>query len=362
MSATLPSIRSVVCLGLACAWGCGRPAVKTPEAPKDLVHFVGRFDRSDPAGPRFAWPGSAIHTRFVGTEISVNLVDTENQYQVVVDGEPKSVLKANAHTRRYLVATGLSDGEHDVVLYRRTEALFNPSQFLGFDVKAPGRLIEAVHTPARTMEIIGDSISCGYGNEGDRATCPFSADTENAYLTYGAIAARELHAEHTIIAWSGKGMYRNYNGNEAAEPFPIIYERTLPTEANSLWSFSGPTPDVVMINLGTNDFSLGDPGPPFLDEYAKFLTRLRTRYPSAIVFAGVGPLDIKKQYAAMHEAVGRVVAEARGRGDTRIHEVQFEIQNAELDGVGCDNHPSVATHRRMAKVLVEAVREKTGWR
>jgi hypothetical protein len=31
------------------------------------------------------------------------------------------------------------------------------------------------------------------------------------------------------------------------------------------------------------------------------------------------------------------------------------------DGIGCDGHPSVATHRIMAGMLIEGIRRVTGW-
>jgi hypothetical protein len=37
------------------------------------------------------------------------------------------------------------------------------------------------------------------------------------------------------------------------------------------------------------------------------------------------------------------------------------VQDEVKDGVGCDHHPSLVTHRKMATVLVQAIREKTGW-
>src|SRR5579859_711970 len=39
----------------------------------DALHFIGRFDTSDPAGPRFEWPASAVVARFTGTALDVKL-------------------------------------------------------------------------------------------------------------------------------------------------------------------------------------------------------------------------------------------------------------------------------------------------
>src|SRR5690348_9388006 len=46
--------------------------VAAPTGPAE-VRFVARVDRTDPAGPRFAWSGSTILARFTGASIGVRL-------------------------------------------------------------------------------------------------------------------------------------------------------------------------------------------------------------------------------------------------------------------------------------------------
>src|SRR5690242_271327 len=62
-------------------------ALAPPKDPFAAVHFIGRFDRSDPEGPRFAWPGSEIVARFRGSGIDVTLASTgasQSQLDVLV--------------------------------------------------------------------------------------------------------------------------------------------------------------------------------------------------------------------------------------------------------------------------------------
>ena len=63
--------------------------------------------------------------------------------------------------------------------------------------------------PGRVVEIVGDSISAGFGNLGSETHpgygpdptggCGFTTDTESAYLTYGAVAARALGIEVIVL-------------------------------------------------------------------------------------------------------------------------------------------------------------------
>lgn len=312
------------------------------------VRFVGRMDRSDPGGPRFAWSGSGVVARFEGTSVAVSLNDSgQNQLTVLIDGELSPPLDLEAGARTYQLASELPAGEHVVELYRRTEASWGVTQWLSFDFGPSGRLLPPPQ-PERRIELIGDSISTGYGNEGADVSCGFSPETQNHYLTYGAISARALGAELVTVAWSGKGVVYNYD-TDVEEPMPELYERTLPADPSSTWDFSI-VPDAVVINLGTNDFSTdGDPTPElFRAEYLGLLTTVRQHYPEAYILCTVGNLLSGEDLAAARAGIAASVEELRARGDTRIEAWEMNVPN---ENPGCDYHPSVPTHQAMAEAL-----------
>ncbi len=329
------------------------------------IHYIGRFDTSDPAGPRFAWPGSTILTRFSGTGINVRLSDFgTNFFAVVVDEGPPTVLSTSGPEGTYTLATGLPDGEHTVYLEKRTESSLGVVQFLGFEPAGGAPLIPTPAPYGRLIELVGDSITCGYGNDGQGPACPFTADTENEFMAYGAIAARELGAAHVGISYSGIGMYRQYGGG-TQEQMPVRWNRTLADDANSAWDFSY-TPDVVVVNLGTNDFSVGDPGQAYVDAYAGFLEQVRGRYPDAFILCAVGSM-LSDSYPAgeMHltkatQYIQSVIDARTQAGDANVGFVDLGEQNA-ADGLGCDYHPSIPTHEKMAEKLVIAIQDATGW-
>ena len=122
------------------------------------------------------------------------------------------------------------------MVWKRTEGSQGDNRFLGLDVVG-GQLGAPPAAPDRRIEIYGDSISAGYGMDGKGPNCPYTPDTENHYLTYGALTARALSAELHTVAWSGIGMYRNYNVIGASpDAMPYVYARTLATKADSAWS------------------------------------------------------------------------------------------------------------------------------
>jgi lysophospholipase L1-like esterase len=333
----------------------GSPGQPSGGAGSVGPYFIGRFDQTKADAPVFAWSGTAIALRFTGTAISVTLTDSgTNVFEVVLDGK-HTVLTLESGTKKYLLGTGLSADAHDLLLYRRTEPLWKETAFNGFDLPSSAYL--PVTVPTHRLEVIGDSISAGYGNEG---TGPFSAATENHYLTYEAIAARAVNAELYTEAWSGIGMFRNYDGTNT-DVMPARYPRTLPERATSTWDFAKFVPDAVVINLGTNDFSAGDPGAGFQTAYLKFVTDLRAHYPSARFFLAVGSMLGGEDYKKVAAYLQAVIDARASSGDKNLTLLEFGTQDAAADGIGSDSHPSLKTHQKMADKLQAALKADLGW-
>lgn len=296
---------------------------------------------------------------FEGTEVSVSLNDaSENEFTVVLDGEVLPKLAAQAGSHDYPLADSLAPGPHVLELYRRTEASFGVTQFLGLDFGADGQLLAPPALPTRLLEFVGDSITCGYGNEGTSASCGFSADTENHYLTYAALTARALDAELSTVAWSGKGIVYNY-GEDTVDPLPALYDRTLPGDGASAYEFDR-IPDAVVINLGTNDFSTdGDPTPELFEaEYLEFLGHIRSKYPEAFLLCTVGPLLSGDDLTAARAGISAAVTALQDGGDDRVKSWEMNVAN---DDPGCDYHPSLATHEAMATAVTNELKASLGW-
>lgn len=333
-------------------------AAAVPTTPPPTVRFVGRVDASDPNAVRMAWSGSAIVARFRGTTLTAHFKDESGQvghnfFQVIVDGEPRSTLELRPKKDTYVVAENLPDGVHEITLYKRTEAKVGEVAFLGFE---GATLLPAPPPAQRRIELIGDSITTGYGNEGPGAACGFDAKEENEYVTYGAVVARMFNAEHHTIAWSGKtiGQMTDY------------YERTLPAREGSRWDFASWVPQLVVVNVGTNNFALVDPGEArFVRLYTNLVQRVRKAYPDAFIVCALGPmltdvypeghhnLTIARRY--MHVAVAKLK-----ETDPKVELLEFPEQK-HSDGLGCGFHPSPKTHQLMAERLAALAKEKLGW-
>jgi lysophospholipase L1-like esterase len=330
-------------------------AASTPAA----VRFVGRIERAKPEAPRFAWSGTTILARFTGASIGVRLGGAANYFDVRVDGVLQPTLATSPGKPDYPLASNLAAGPHELSLYRRTEARQGETTFLGLIIDPSGALLPPPPPADRRLEIIGDSTTCGYGVEGKNAGCPFTAATENYDVTYGAVTARAVGADLVTIAWSAKGMYRNFAG-DMVDTLPALYERTLGVASSTAWDHSAWIPDALVINLGSNDFEQGDPGPQFVAAYTSFIRRVRQYYPNAFIVCAVGPKLSAQQVVRAGQYVKGMVTTLTAAGDARISYLELP-QPQPGEGSGCGGHASVATHKHMGEVLTAELKAKLGW-
>jgi lysophospholipase L1-like esterase len=344
------------------------PTWVTVPATDPSIQYTGRVELSS-ASAVFSYPGVSVRVRFQGDALELLLKDhgagdarTTNYYQVILDGGTPVKLAVRANQTVYELAKKLPPGEHTVELIKLTETEVGRSELQGFRVH--GRLLAPPARPTWRLEFIGDSITCGYGTEvsiaeAQNPTTGFHSINQNVTRAYGWLTARELGAEAVTVCYSGRGVYRNNTGSTTGT-VPQLYDHVLPGQSAARWDFTRYAPDLVVINLGTNDFVLGTPDATrFMSAYKDFLTRLRGHYPQARIICAVGPIlsdaypPGQYQWSTLQAWVSAVVKDFNDRGDTRVHYLAFERQT---EPYGEDWHPSATTHAAMASRLASFIR------
>lgn len=315
------------------------------------IHLVGRIDQSGGVR-RSQWSATGIEVLVSGTLLTAELSGV-GHVTVEVDRKPilAVALTPGSNTVNVPLAGG---GQHRVRILKRTEPFVGTITW--GDVSTDGKFSKP-KPPQRRLEIIGDSISCGYGNLGLDRNEHFKNELEDATQTYGFLAGQAVGAETWIHAWSGKKMWPDND-------IPSIYDRILPTEATPIWTFSSPAPDAIVINLGTNDFGPGNPPEAgWTAGYADFVRRVRKLAPKAVIYCATGSMMSDsyppgaRALSTLKDYLNRMVGKL---GDTKVKRIDFETQT-EADGIGSDWHPSVKTHQKMAARLTEALRRDLGW-
>jgi lysophospholipase L1-like esterase len=325
-----------------------------PPEPTLPLNIGGRVIREADGTRRFGWPGVYFESGFRGTAVRVRFETATEHLRLLVDGEEKAVFRRPGVVD--LTVGGLPAGAHVVRLEKLTESQAGGGRFIGFTPAAGGAALQPPRR-ARQIEFIGDSYTVGYGNTSPLRECTprevhATTDTQQAF---GPLVARRFDADYRIIAYSGFGVVRNYAGTSPGLSLPAIYERLAPDAPQSL---ALPEPDwrpqLIVVNLGTNDFS------------TPLATGERWRDAAAL------RADYRSRYGAFLRALDARNSAARFvlmGGDTFLPDVRQVaaalpaplrarvtiVPVGALERTGCDWHPSLTDHRRTAGELAAAV-------
>lgn len=331
---------------------CGtRTPVDIPATSDSLV-YMGRTVITPGGAVAFNYPGTAVMLNFDGEALEM-LTSPDSGYWVVEIDSLPPVKKHFPGDSVIPVADGLPAGPHTARITYCMEGWERHPEIRGLRLPGGGRLLAPPGRPDLRIEFIGNSITCGYGIEAD-STEHYSYDTQNFCITYAALTARELDADINVTARSGIGMYRNYNGPREGndrETMPLEYGHTLYGDTLA-WDYNRFIPDIICINLGTNDVSTRnyDIG-CFGRAYSAFLDRIRGYYPQAKIVLLSGPMLHGRELDDVTETLDRL---AEGREG--VYRLDFTPEDGS-QGYGADRHPSAGRHRVMAEELTKFLKD-----
>ena len=339
------------------------------------ILYTGRISFTNPDRPAWNFPGIQITAAFEGTSLRMIAKPKSGYFMAQIDqAEPFKVAFRGERDSVVTLATALSDGRHLVRLMYVIEGYEFFPEFWGFVLDKGRQLVDGPVLPSRKIEFIGNSITCGYGNEGLKKEEGFDYATENHYYSYASITARNLEAQHWVVARSGIGAYRNYDGPKTGNPeshMPVQYEftgyawkpelRQQPTFLREKWDFSRYQPDVVCINLGTNDLSTNNYDATLLKKgYQKLLKMVRQHNPQAKIVFLTGTMLYNQELQLAKQLLDEVAAEAKKAGDKEVY--RFDMPH--IDGeafLGNDWHPNIYQDEKMAGELTAYLRKLMNW-
>lgn len=352
------------------------PIKGTVISPSDPnIQYTGRISFTNPERPAWNFPGIQISAVFEGTSLRMMAKPGSGYFMAQIDqAEPFKVAFTGKTDSVVTIATALPEGRHLVRLMYAIEGYEFYPEFWGFVLDKGRQLAEAPELPSRKIEFIGNSITCGYGNEGTDKNEHFDYATENHYYSYASITARALEAQHWVVARSGIGAYRNYGDAKTGSPrscMPVQYEYTgyaydlkLRDEdsfLNEKWDFSRYQPDVVCINLGTNDLSTNNYDTKLLKQgYQKLLKLVRQHNPNAKVVLLTGSMLYNQELQTAKRLLDEVKDEATKAGDKEVY--RFDMSPIDGDDfLGNDWHPNVFQDEKMAGELTAYLRKLMNW-
>ena len=296
--------------------------------PEDAnIHYIGRWDTRSQDVAISYWPGAYFKTAFSGTTVRLKLADPASFYACIDNGD--DVYYEDVSGVINLTPVPLSPGLHTLRIAARTEWVNIHFQGLQLD---PGATTLPPQVLPYLIEFIGDSVTSGL--TGSKA----------ALTDYAWLAGEYLGVEHTQIAFSGIRLVPSPDGENVGMSIQYFKERTQLFADSPDWDFQRYQPQIVVINLGSNDAS-NVTYEQFQDTYVSFIQSIRQKYSNAIIVVfgtALGFLMTPTQ-----EAV-RIVREA---GDANVHFIETSGWISYGPDYNDGAHPSDVGQAKIARRL-----------
>ncbi len=343
---------------ISLAEGAGFQARLVPQRPGLTALTAEVTGRAAPGpagrGYRHEWPGFHASARFEGTGITLRFSDAVNRWRVVLDGRAVELSRPG---RQDLRIDGLAPGPHVIRAEKISESR-GPALFGGFFLDGSARALPPP-PPGRLIEFIGDSDTVGFANTAQHRDCSpeeIYAATDTS-RSFGPQLAAALGADYRMIARSGIGLLRNYDGTDPDRTMERLYPRALPGDAAAAALPQRPA-DIVVIALGSNVFgSELAPGERWTDknqlrhDFAPALAdfaaaRLRENPGALIVLLAFG--EYGPELVEAHRSVSAQLT-ARGMANRLV------ILGS-LRRKACLWHPAARDHAMIAETLIKVLK------
>ena len=274
-----------------------------------------------------------------------------NYLEIVIDNKPVRI-QTNQKHNSIVLASNLKDTIHTLVICKNTESNIGYLEFVG--LKCAG-LLPSPPKPLRKIEFIGNSITCGTGNDQSQIACGKGIwqDQHNAYLSYGPIVARNFNAQYHLSAVSGIGLMHSCCGMNIVMP-PVFNKIDLRGDS-IVWNFSNYQPDLVTVCLGQND-GIQD-SVIFCNAYVTFVKQLRGYYPKAEILLLTSPMGDEKLTPVLKNYLSGIKEALIKANDKNVH-TYFYLRRYNH---GCDNHPDLTEHALIADELNNFIQQLMKW-
>ncbi len=348
-------------------WQSVKPLGRTMQMADSLwLAFSG-------SGAEFAFTGSRCEVTIAGDNHAADADKANDHVRLAIDLDGQRVVDTmiDAAEKTCTVLQAEAAGKHVVRIVKLSETAMSTCGIKTIAVDAE----EIRPTPNKThlVEFVGDSITCGYGVDDEDGEHHFVTPTEDVTRAYAYKAAQTLNVDYSMVSISGYGIISGYTATAenrvTTQLLPEYYEKLGfsygayrgKTPADVRWDFSVRQPDLIVINLGTNDDSYcldhADRQEMYCAEYVKFLKVVRANNPGAMILCTLGIMG-DRLYLSVEKAAAAYSAET---GDSRIACMSFTPQLPE-DGYAADYHPTEATHQKAADRIVGEIRRiMIGW-
>lgn len=353
-------------------------ATQTFKATEKHVKIIGRtYYYNDVLW--LALSGGGVEFSFIGKKAEVTIkgdsvaLSDNNQARIGIYVNGKRVIDdmVNKILKTYTLFESESEQDVTVRIIKLSEAAMSTIGIHGITVDSKEG-IKPTPDNVHKIEFVGDSITCGYGVDDENEQHSFSTSTEDVTKTYAYKTVQELQADYSMVSYSGYGIISGFTHNDqklTSQLLPDYYEKVGKSDGkfdgvlepqSVSWDFNKFIPDLIVINLGTNDDSYtkddADKQAEYAEQYIVFLKMVRRNNAHATILCTLGIMG-DRLYPFLEQAVDDYTKET---GDTNLATMKFDVQLV-ADGYGADWHPSVATHSKAAEKLIPQIKGLMKW-
>ena len=328
--------------------------------------------------------GSGIKFKVLTEELAIKMYATKynevNSYpyiSVLIDGQRYDY---GLYQEHHEIKMTLSKEPHTIEILKRTES---PVSFAAIEDVVADEFLELEKENKLKIEFYGDSLTCGYGNLCNNPNLPFTSHTESFLESYAYLTAKLLNADYSAICVSGFPIYKSrwnqgFPIDSVADMVSICdYSEDMSFETAHPWDNSKFIPQVVVVNLGSNDCSYFTEGQDWVDELVKekgsfaealkdhkfqselvnlgekvksFLNKLFELYgPSLKVVWALGMIEMQKHVT---DVIDQAIKEYN---NPNVFQLAFSNLKKSND-LGANWHPGAMMHKTAALELVELIK------
>ena len=270
-------------------------------------------------------------------------------FALFVDGvrsETRFMANKNATTTLEL-ANFTEGGVHNIRLIKQTEprnatSVLSKISFTGYFEEKPANA-------EYYIEFVGDSITAGYGNLTDKSQGAAVAQTavnQDATKSFAYLTAQKLGVDHSTVSTSGIGVAQGWRGFTMKDLYAANSYYRSQTESYTPTR----TPDVVVINLGTNDESKSVSADTYKAAVKDLLLQVRLTYGENVpIVWAYGMMSNTTSYAnSVQAAMNELGGES---ADLYMCKLTYD-----RDAGG--GHPDLDAHEASATTLASFIKSK----
>ena len=304
---------------------------------------------------------------------------------VSVDGGENEVVELSLDGLTTL-ATDLPKGEHTIEVISGTSTKYSTTPDTDKGTQAfDGTLqlnklyysgIPATYESSKASRIlfIGDETTCGMGLGTSLEEGGYKES--NSYYSYASVLGRMLDAEVEVNArcgakvchfvWADCGASNN-EGRGKGLCNGIDWLKSINVRNNTEYDYANNQPDLVVINLGTNDIPYekdengkwvgvwDDTGDKYSEEVPPLLNRVHTLYPNAKIIWTVGMMDRNTEIS--QEYIGYFKSYVEAWSAENDNSAYFLDLSPVADRNGHNGHPTMEGHNLAATEIYDFILE-----